>query len=143
MHVRPKHTLPSIAWNGCRFPNEPQGSATSYTGRILLKRMLAFKMLQNLHEYSGPLGEHGALRNQWTQRLPLLRNQHPRRRRSLSQSRIAVGAKFAYREPRLEVFKDLERQEGKRRASTCDKRTNHRLARPATRAKCQRFSSHV
>jgi hypothetical protein len=48
-----------------------------------------------------PLGEHAALRNQRTQRLPLLRNQDLRnratgQRRSLSQSRIAVGSKFAY-----------------------------------------------
>jgi len=93
-------------------------------------------MLQNLHEYHWENTPHCAISG--TQRLPLLRNQHPRNQCDWSTKIFesimnSSGAKFAYREPRLEVFKDLERQERKRRAFICDKCTNHRLARPATR----------
>jgi hypothetical protein len=87
------------------------------------------------------LGEHALRNNRSKRRLLVAQSNIPGtiatgQRRSLSQSRIAVGTKFAYFEPQLEVFKDLEQEEGNRRAFICDKCTNHGLARPATCAKC-------
>ena len=133
MQVRPKHTLPVSHETDADFPMNLKTQPRVYWTNF---------MLQNLHEYHWENTPHCAISG--TQRLLLLRNQHPRNQCDWSTKIFesimnSSGAKFAYREPRLEVFKDLERQEGNRRAFICDKCTNHRLARPATRAKCQRF----
>jgi hypothetical protein len=113
-------------------------------GTNFMEELPAFKMLQNptmraLHEFHWGNTPHCAISG--PKDCPCCAINIPGtivtgQRRSLSQSLIAVGTKFAYREPRLEVFKDLEGEEGNRRAFICDECTNQRLARPATHAKC-------
>lgn len=138
MHVQPKQTLLSYRMKRMSiFPmnlkTQPRECWTNFVEENAHLQD-ASKIARTL------LGEH-ALRNNGPEDSPTVAQSNiPRtivtsQRGSLSQSRIAVGTKFACIEPRLEVPKDPEQEEGNGRASICDKCTNRGLVRPATRAK--------